>query len=289
LRRACIDIGSNTTRLLVADCEQDGLIACRQERAFTHLGRSLGAARAIPISKLQEVVVTVSTQFAIAREMGAEQIRCVATAGVRHAVNGGELVAMVSAACDGLEVEVLDGADEARLAFVGAAWGAGATQGVEFGVIDAGGGSSELVVGRPPDRVDWWVSLPIGSGEITARWLPSTPTTATELERARESVRSAFSGAAPPQVARVVAVGGGATSMRLLAGHVVDASTLDYLFGVVQRFDAVEIASRFGIDAQRARLLPGGLVILEAAMSLFGAPLEISRGGMREGLLLSAS
>jgi exopolyphosphatase/guanosine-5'-triphosphate,3'-diphosphate pyrophosphatase len=99
-------------------------------------------------------------------------------------------------------------------------------------------------------------------------------------------VSAIFADCKPPHVERVIAVGGSATSLRLLAGPVVDAEAIVYLLGIVQRFDAVALAGRFGIDVQRARLLAGGVLILEAVCKLFGAPVEVGRGGLREGLLL---
>jgi exopolyphosphatase / guanosine-5'-triphosphate,3'-diphosphate pyrophosphatase len=288
LRLACIDIGSNTTRLLVADRVEGGLVECRQERAFTQIGRSLDALNAIPTSKLDEVVAAVAEQLAIARELRAEHVFCVATAGVRRASNGTALVELIGAACGGLQVEILSGAEEARLAFIGAAWGAGASVESGIGVVDAGGGSSEIVVGDAPDRVRWWVSLPVGSADVCTHWLVSDPPSVDELAHARSQLHASFAGLTPPEVQRLVAVGGSATSLRMLAGPMVDASTLDHLFGMVQRFGAVELARRFGVDVRRASLLAGGLLILESVSTLFSAPLEIGRGGLREGLLLAA-
>lgn len=288
MRRACIDIGSNTTRLLVADCDGGGLVECAQERAFTLIGRSLDADGAIPAAKLAEVIEIIAAQHSLARELGAEEIRCVATAGVRRASNGELLVRLVRDVCDGLELEILSGAEEARLAFIGAAWGIGAAEETGLGVVDAGGGSSELVVGDAPDSVRWWTSLPIGSGEITHRWLVSDPPTPGELDAANRWTREIFAGVEPPPaVRRLVAVGGSATSLRLLAGPVLDREALDRLLLTAQRLSSVEFAHSFGVDVQRARLLVGGLLILRAVSELFAAPLEIGRGGLREGLLLA--
>jgi exopolyphosphatase/guanosine-5'-triphosphate,3'-diphosphate pyrophosphatase len=289
LRRACIDIGSNTTRLLVADCDGTGLVEHRQERAFTLIGRAIDANGAIPPAKLAEVLQAVVAQYTIARQLGAEHVRCVATAAIRRAANGDVLIRLVRSACEGLELEILSGADEARLAFVGAAWAMGAggdEQGL--GVVDAGGGSSELVVGDAPGHVRWWVSVPIGSGDVTQRWLPSDPPTITELDDAMRRTRAVFADVQPPPgVRRLIAVGGSATSLRVLAGPLLDVDSLDHLIGSAQRFSAVEFARSFGIDVQRARLLVGGLLILRAVSELFGTPLEIGRGGLREGLLLA--
>jgi exopolyphosphatase / guanosine-5'-triphosphate,3'-diphosphate pyrophosphatase len=288
LRRACIDIGSNTTRLLVADCAGAELVECRQERAFTQIGRSLDTTGAIPETKLAEVVSTVAAQLAIARELGAGEIRCVATAGVRRASNGALLAELIGNACGGLIVEILTGAQEARLAFKGAAWAARAIGAASIGVVDAGGGSSELVVGSAPDDVQWWESVQVGSGDVTVRWLGSDPVKPAELESARDQLRQAFSSARPPKVQRVIAVGGSATSLRTLAGPVLDADVFGFLFAAVQRLPAAELATRFQVDVQRARLLAGGLLILEAASEAFGVPLELGGGGLREGLLLDA-
>lgn len=286
MRRACIDIGSNTTRLLVADCVGGGLRECRQERAFTQIGRSLDADGAIPDAKLAEVVSTVRGQLAIARELGAEQICCVATAGVRRATNGERLVELIAAACDGLEIRILTGAQEARLAFVGAAWASRRSSGT-LAVVDAGGGSCELAVGVLPEQVRWWASVPVGSASVTVDSLPGDPPSSAELGRARERVRASLDGLVPPPSELVIAVGGSATSLRTLAGATLDQRGFDRLFGLITECDALELSRRFDVDVRRARLLAGGLLILEAVSELFGAPLELGNGGLREGLLLS--
>ncbi len=308
MRRACIDIGSNTTRLLVADCVGNDLLMCRQERAFTQIGRSLDQDRAIPEAKLGEVVATVRDQLAIAQELGAQQIQCVATAGVRRASNGDRLVELIAGACTGLETRILTGAEEARLAFTGAAWAARAVSGT-LAVVDAGGGSCELAVGEAPLRVRWWESVPIGSGDVTASCLRSDPPTDAELARAREEVQASFATVRPRPAARVIAVGGSATSLRTVATAagassantsgssgrsasppgeelILDRLAFERLLTAVGQLDSSALARRFGIDTQRAQLLAGGLLILDTVSELFEAPLELGRGGLREGLLL---
>ncbi len=289
MRRACIDIGSNTTRLLVADCVDGDLRECRQERAFTQIGQSLDAEGRIPAPKLGEVLTVVRAQLAIARELGAEQIFCVATAGVRRAHNADQLVGLIASACDGLQMRILTSAEESRLAFTGAAQAAEATaSGAKLAVVDAGGGSCELAVGKRPDRVSWWASVPVGSGDVTAGWLRSDPPSAHELGRARDHVRAAFEALRPPEVQNVIVVGGSATSLRTIAGGAIDADGFKHLFQLVVTCETRELASRFGVDVRRAQLLAGGLLILQAVSELFQATLELGRGGLREGLLLTA-
>lgn len=274
----------------MADCERGSLVELRQERAFTLIGRALGPDGVIPAVKLAEVVQAVAAQHAVARELGAERIRCVATAAIRRATNGAVLARLIHATCGGLQLEVLPDAEEARLAFIGAAWGAGAAGEPGLGVIDAGGGSSELVVGDPPNHVRWWISLPVGSGVVTERWLLADPPTGEQVDAALRAVRAVVAQAPPPpKVRRLVAVGGSATSLRLLAGSRLDAETLDRLLADARRQSAVSFARSFGVDVQRARLLAGGLVILRAVSEVFDVPLEIGRGGLREGILLDGN
>jgi exopolyphosphatase/guanosine-5'-triphosphate,3'-diphosphate pyrophosphatase len=288
VRRACIDIGSNTTRLLVADCDGEGLVEVHQERAFTHVRRALTPSEEIGADKIDEVVAVVAGQLQRARDLGAADVVGVATAAVRHASNGDALVSAVLAAC-GLEVAVLSAEEEARLAFVGAARTLGYAPAGPLGVVDVGGGSSELVVGTVPDRIDWYASFPVGSGQLTDDCLPSDPPSAGEVARARERISEALEGVQPPPAACVVAVGGSATSLRQIAGPRLDAATFARVLALLAYEGASDVARRFALDADRVRLLPAGLLILQAAAERFGAPLEVGRGGLREGLLLEVA
>jgi exopolyphosphatase / guanosine-5'-triphosphate,3'-diphosphate pyrophosphatase len=285
VRRACIDIGSNTTRLLVADCDEDRLLEVHQERAFTHVRRGLTTGEDIRTEKIAEVATVVAAQLQAALELGATDVRGVATAAVRRAGNRDELVAAVRRSC-GLEVEILSAADEARLAFAGAARTLGYDPLGPLGVVDAGGGSCELVVGTLPDQVSWFASFEIGSGVIADECLHADPPTDEDMARARARVREVLDGVRPPATARVVAVGGSATSLRRIAGPVLDADAFERTLALLAGARSGELARRFALDEDRARLLPAGLLILEAAAELFGAPLEVANGGLREGLLL---
>ena len=285
MRRACIDIGSNTTRLLVADCEENRLVEVHQERAFTHVRRGLTATEEIREEKIAEVATIVAAQLQAALELGATDVRGVATAAVRRAGNRDALVAAVRRSC-GLEVEILSPAEEARLAFSGAARTLGYDPAGPLGVVDAGGGSCELVVGTVPDQVSWFASFEVGSGVIADECLHSDPPTDEDLSRARARVLKVLDGVRPPATARVVAVGGSATSLRRIAGPVLDADAFTRTLSLLGGARAAELARRFALDEDRARLLPAGLLILQAAAELFGAPLEVANGGLREGLLL---
>lgn len=288
MRRACIDIGSNTTRLLVAECDRDTLLEIHQEKAFTHIGRGLLPDGTIPPQKISEVVDVVALQIGIARELGAADVRGVATAAIRRAANGSELVAAIDAGC-GLTIDVLSGEEEARLAFVGAAKTLDHAPAGELGVVDVGGGSSELVVGTAPNKVSWCTSFGVGSGDLADICLLSDPPSSRELSDARARVAEALVGVTVPHPAEAVAVGGSATSLRRLAGPRLDADAFRRALALLATERRSDVAARFALDIDRVRLLPAGLLILEAVSELFGTSLQIARGGVREGVLLEAA
>jgi exopolyphosphatase/guanosine-5'-triphosphate,3'-diphosphate pyrophosphatase len=157
-----------------------------------------------------------------------------------------------------------------------------------LGVIDVGGGSSEVVVGSAPDRVGWWASVPLGSGALTEHCLHSDPPAPAELASARAEVSAAMAGLAPPCPQAAVAVGGSATSLGRVAGPVLDAGAFERVLALLSGAPSALVAQRFLIDPQRARLLPAGLLILQGASRLLEAAVHVGRGGIREGLLLEA-
>jgi len=287
LRAACIDIGSNTTRLLVADLLGGRLVEIRSERAFTLIGQGLAATGTVTAAKIDEVVAVVAAQLRSAMELGADDICAVATAAIRAAANGAELIAAIHAAT-GLRVRVLSAEQEARLAFSGAARMLGDRPPGLLGVLDVGGGSSEIVLGTAPAEVAWWRSLAIGSSTLTDGWLHADPPTAAELAAARREIYARMEGLRPPLPALAVAVGGSATSLCQLAGPILDPAALLRSVRVLASEPAAVVAQRSGIDPRRARLLPAGLLILEALTELLRTRIVIGRGGVREGVLLEA-
>jgi exopolyphosphatase / guanosine-5'-triphosphate,3'-diphosphate pyrophosphatase len=287
VRRACIDIGSNTTRLLVAECDTDRLTAVHQDRAFTRIGRGISADGMIDEAKIAEVVAVVSEQLERAHDLGSSEVLGVATAAIRRARNGSALVRAIESAC-GLRVQILSGEEEARLAFIGAAGMLDRRPSGALGVVDVGGGSSEIVVGTAPDDIGWWFSCAIGSGDLTEEYLRSDPPLAEELAAARARVAAEFDGVEAPPPLEAVAVGGSATSTGRLAGSLLDRAAFERSFSALAADCAVDVARHFGLDLERVRLLPGGLLILEAVSDLFGTALQIGSGGLREGVLLEA-
>jgi exopolyphosphatase / guanosine-5'-triphosphate,3'-diphosphate pyrophosphatase len=288
VRRACIDIGSNTTRLLVADCAGHRINPIHQERAFTYLAWDRLPGGEIAPAKLSEVAWIVARQLDAARRLGAREVRTVATAAIRGAPNRDELVRAVRGTCR-TEVEILTAEEEARLAFVGAAGTFARLPAGQLGVVDVGGGSSELVVGSAPNRVSWSASFPLGSGDLARTYLHSDPPRRIELAQARHEVESTLGDLDVPRPVEAAAVGGSAASLARLAGRVLDAAAFARALSELAAAPRREVARRFGLEVERVRLLPAGLLILQAASERFGLPLVVAGGGLREGLLLEAA
>lgn len=281
----CIDIGSNTTRLLVAEVGRGAALReLRAERVFTCIRKSLEEGGRIAPDKIAETVSVVCAQVAAAEELGVEAIVAVATAAIRDAPNRAELELGVEEAC-GLTLRVISAQEEARLSFVGATRTRPQPAPGTIAVVDVGGGSTEIAVGSAAGTIEWWTSLPIGSGVLADRHLRSDPPAAAELQAARRQVADTFEGLASPPVDCTLAVGGTATSLARVLGSALDHGTLDRGIALLSETPVHSLAGRLGLDPERVRLLPAGILVLQALSEHLG-PLQIACGGLREGIIL---
>jgi len=261
-----------------------------QQRAFTRIGRGRKREARIDAEKIAEVAEVVATQVRVANELGARELRAVATAAIRHAANGDELVAAIHDAA-GVEVHILDGEEEARLAFVGATRTLGHAPEGEVGVVDVGGGSSELALGTLDGGVSWSASFPfrVRLPAILGRRL----TCARIHPRSASSTRCAsmsdgvFEGLELSPPALGVAVGGSATSLRRL-GRRGSSSTRRSSAG-----SACSPRRRSTSWRGASSSSPSAFACCRPASSSsrphsdrLRVPLQIGRGGLREGVVL---
>ncbi len=282
---ACVDIGTNTTRLLIAERDGERLREVAAVRRFLPI--SPGADGTIPRETVVQLAEVVAAHVRLARDHGVSNVRTVATAAIRSAANRHELCRAVHDAT-GVEVEVLSGEQEAALAFAGAIATVGEPAPVGLiGVIDVGGGSSELVAGTADDGVAWWASFPLGSALLTDRHVRSDPPALDDLAAVRADIDAVLASVTPPAPQAVLAVGGSATSLAAAAGGELAPETIARVLSVLIAEPAADAARRLGLPVQRVRLLPAGLLALEAAWIAFGrAPLRVVQGGLREGVIL---
>ncbi|HET6570817.1 MAG TPA: hypothetical protein VFG58_04945 [Solirubrobacterales bacterium] len=256
-----------------------------EQRAYTRINKAIRDSGEIPAAKAAEVAEVVATQVRLARELGAEETRAVATAAVREASNGGAVAERIGAEA-GVPVEILSEQEEGRLSFIGATKTLGHPVEGRVGVVDVGGGSSEVILGTVPDGVQEVRSWRVGSGVLADELISSDPPSAAEIRKVRDRIEDLFAGTEIEQPAQAVAVGGSATSLRRLVGAVLEYETLERGVRVLCGDPAAEVARRFELDPQRVRILPTGVLLLEKLSELLGQPLQIGKGGLREGVVL---
>jgi exopolyphosphatase / guanosine-5'-triphosphate,3'-diphosphate pyrophosphatase len=287
VRHACVDIGSNTTRLLVAEIDADGVWReLMTQRAYTLIGKQTGSSGRLPKRVIQNTAEVVSTQVRLAREMGADDITIVATAAVRAAPNRAKLVNAIVDRTD-LPVRVLSGSEEAQLAFIGATKRLGAPAEGTIVVIDVGGGSTEIAIGTVEDGSTWDATFRVGSGMLTEAYVKGDPPAVGELKHVRQHVSGVFEGLELPAIDKAVAVGGTATSLRRIVGAELSHETLERGIRILAEAPAAEVAERFDLAPERVQLLPAGMLVLEELSDLIGQPLSIGNGGLREGVILA--
>jgi exopolyphosphatase/guanosine-5'-triphosphate,3'-diphosphate pyrophosphatase len=153
-------------------------------------------------------------------------------------------------------------------------------------VVDVGGGSSEIVLGTVAGGVQAVRSFKIGSGTLADDFMTNDPPSAAEIRKVRDAIDAFFERVEVDQPDQAVAVGGSATSLRALVGGVLEYETLERAIRVLTGDPASEVAKRFELDPQRVRILPTGVLILEKLSELLGQPLQIGKGGLREGVIL---
>ncbi|HEY3191954.1 MAG TPA: hypothetical protein VGJ61_04155 [Solirubrobacterales bacterium] len=281
-----IDIGSNTTRLLVAEPSEGQLRKVMEQRAYTRIGKGASKNGRITAEKIAEVADVVNTQVRLAHEMGAEVIKTVATAAIRDARNRDKVVKEIEEIA-GVEVDVLDEEEEGRLAFIGATKSLGHPVEGAIAVVDVGGGSSEVIYGTVREGVTEVNSYKIGSGSLAEDHLESDPPSASEIRGLRDHISDFFEDVELQRPDQAVAVGGSATSLRTLVGAVLEYETLERAVRVLSSDEIYEVAKRFELDSRRVKLLPAGVLLLEKFSQMLGRPLQIGRGGLREGIILT--
>jgi len=282
---AAIDIGSNTTRLLVAEPDEGQLRTVMEQRAYTRIDSASRRKGKITAEKVAEITEAVATQLRLAEELGAERTKTVATAAIREAKNRDKVVAEIERGA-GVEVQLLSEEEEGRFAFLGATKTLGHPVDGEIAVVDVGGGSSEVILGTAPEGARKVHSFPIGSGSLADSFLSDDPPSAAELREVREHISDFFEDVEIEQPEQAVAVGGSATSLRRLVGAVLEYETLERGMRVLASDDIAEVARRFELDPRRVRILPTGVLLLERLSQMLGQPLQIGKGGLREGVIL---
>jgi len=305
-RVAAVDIGSNTVHMVIVDSDGvSDLTVVDRQVDLARLGADVTAMGEIGEERAARVEATLRAMAARAEQSGAVARLGVATEGVRAARNADVMLARFSAAW-GAPITLITGMEEAALTF----WGATAqmTQGnhkglplqtVEnmddtpprLGVGDLGGGSCEFVVGTT-QRIAYATSLPLGSGRLVGMVQPADPPTPENfaaLDAAATERVQALTLPDPPLDA-LIAVGGTATALArfLHTAGTLTLADLDRARDILLSAPAATLAAQTGVDADRVRIIAGGVAAWRAIMARVGATaLYVSANGVREGAIIS--
>jgi len=287
MRLAAVDIGSNTIHVLVADVIRNKLEDVAHYVEMPELGArvartgSIGTKSRIAIRALRSVI-------ARARKHGFDRLIAGATAAVREASDG-EAFAIKAGEAIGVPVHIISGRREAELSFLGVASRHAARR--EWVMVDLGGASTEVVIGRGHDMVRS-ATLPIGSGVLTSTYL-SDPPRPEERARLRKAALRELAHAPDGDVERLVATGGTASNLPFVLSRRSPPSVLTTadLLACERRLDArraADVTRHVGLPPNRVKALRAGVEALLLFLDWYGlAVLQISHEGLRHGMLLA--
>jgi exopolyphosphatase/guanosine-5'-triphosphate,3'-diphosphate pyrophosphatase len=313
MRIAVADIGTNSTRLLVADVSKDGqLTEVERHTEVTRLGEGVDSSGSLTPAAMERVYATLARYRGIADAAGAERRIAVATSAVRESENGPELAEHVRERL-GFDIRTIDGDEEARLTFLGATHRrapGGSTPATattpDALVIDIGGGSTELVTGRPGHHPSFHVSTRLGSVRQTERHLADDPPQHSQLEALAAEARDILAAAAPERirsgVGSAIAVAGTPTSLAAIDLELdpydpdrVDRYRLtlaaaERILAMLALLSLDQRRNVKGLHPGRAPTIVAGTTILVAALRLFELEeVEVSEADILDGAALDAA
>jgi exopolyphosphatase / guanosine-5'-triphosphate,3'-diphosphate pyrophosphatase len=299
-RVGVVDLGTNSTRLLVADVDDGAVRELDRRLTITRLGEGVDERRLLLPVALARVRNTLSDYRRALEVSGAQRTLAVATSAVRDAENGEAFLGEVEWSY-GFDTRLLSGHEEALMTFRGVSAGRDVTDGTL--VVDVGGGSTELVLGGP-DGVAWHESLDLGCVRLTERFLRSDPPERAELDAARAQVHALLGERVPAgaRPTRAIGVAGTVTTLAVLSlglededPAVVDGHELGspWIGEQVERLAAVpvdEIRRLRGMHPDRAPVILAGAVVLAETLRHFGLDvLEVSEQDLMHGAALAAA
>jgi exopolyphosphatase/guanosine-5'-triphosphate,3'-diphosphate pyrophosphatase len=301
VRVAVVDIGTNSTRLLIAevDPETGALEELVGRSQVTRLGEGVDSQGSLSGAAIGRVLATLADYRSEIDAHECESNLAVLTSAVREAANGADFAARVRNDF-GLDARVLSGDEEAQLTFLGAMSGRDTSEPTV--VIDIGGGSTEFVIGRERNA-GFHVSLPAGVVRMSERHIHSDPPAPEELQSLAHDVRSVFMRGLPAEerasVGQGIAVAGTATSAASIDqeldpydparvhGYVLMLATVEMLLARLAGMTEVERREVVGLDPNRAPTIVAGMILLSEALRAFDLEqVEISEHDILHGSAL---
>jgi len=294
MRVAAIDLGTNSTRLLVADVVDGQVTEIVRRLAITRLGEGVDERPVLRPAAIARVMSVVADYRREAEELGAERVLATATSAVRDADNGEAFLAEIGKA-HRFTTRLLSGTEEAELTLRGVT--SDRPLEPDTLVADIGGGSTELVLGGP-DGVSSSTSLQLGCLRMTERFLAADPPTADQLEACAAHVRSCLPPLSP---ARAVGVAGTVTTLAAIDlglethdaerihGHVLGRDAVEESF---LRLASLPLGDRervTGLEPARAPVIVAGVAVLREILDAASLDaIEASERDILTGAALAA-
>ena len=285
---AVIDIGTNTTRLLVAERDGD-IVELERRTIITRLGQGVDATGRLADEAKDRVAEAIASYREIIDRVGAEQVVAVATSAMRDAENGPEFRDYLKSKF-GVDARTISGDEEARLTFLGAT--AGRNDDRDTVVIDIGGGSTEYVVGRAGEDPTFHTSTQMGSVRFTERFLKSDPPGEHELQELAEAVRETVPDL---KAEHAIAVAGTATSLAAIDGaeevhgYHLNLGACERITAMLAGMPLEDRRNVKGLHPDRAPTIVAGAVILtESVRTLDLGEVEISDRDILHGAAATA-
>jgi len=303
-RVAVVDLGTNTTRLLVCEVRGDEILEVERRTEITRLGEGVDRNGRLADAARERVRETVGGYRELIDRHGARTSVAVATSAIRDAEDGPEFRDELAERF-GLDVHTLSGSEEAELTFLGATGGRAPAGGPTL-VIDIGGGSTELIVGRPGARADFDVSTSAGSVRQTERYLHEDPPHPDSMRALADEVAALITEAVPAStldsVASGIAVAGTATSLAAISqelepydpamvhGFVLELGEAERIMAMLAATPLEERREVPGLHPDRAPTIVAGAIILVEAIRAFGLDaVEVSESDLLHGAALHAA
>jgi exopolyphosphatase / guanosine-5'-triphosphate,3'-diphosphate pyrophosphatase len=300
MRTAVVDIGTNSTRLLVADVDPaNGTVEdLHRESQVTRLGEEVDAGGKLSERAIGRVTATLTDYRATIDRYECEANLAVLTSAVRDATNGSDFTEMVRSKF-GLDARVLSGDEEAQLTFLGAMSDRDGSSTESTVVIDIGGGSTEFIVGADHEA-SFHVSVQAGVLRMSERHIHSDPPAPSELQALAADTRAIFLGGLPSAkrnaVTRAIAVAGTATSAAAIDqeldpydpervhGYPLLLATVELLIARLADMSEAQRRQVVGLHPDRAPTIVAGMILLDEAMRAFGLDqVEVSEHDILRG------
>jgi exopolyphosphatase / guanosine-5'-triphosphate,3'-diphosphate pyrophosphatase len=298
IRVGAVDMGTNSTRLLVADVGGGELSEVERLLRITRLGDRVDADGRLSEASMERVHAVLDGYAETARALGAERVLATATSAVRDALNGREFLAEVERR-HGFETRLLRGREEAELTYRGVTSRLAAGPGTL--VCDIGGGSTELVLGGP-DGVADAVSLDMGCVRMSERCLHSDPPTAAEIAALREAAAALLPSDITSRASALVGVAGTVTTLATIDlgldreipeeidGHRLTAATVEALLGQLAAVSLAERRDVRGLMPERApTIVAGAAIAAEVLRATDAGTMVVSERDILHGAALAAA